>query len=83
MKPKARVKTSQRKIQCSAKRPMETSDDADEGAIETVEAPSSELEDEGEAGDAEEAAETRPSQPEAPERRGPDYKQLTPPASTK
>ena len=55
----------------------ETSDDADEGAIETVEAPSSELEDEGEAGDAEEAAETRPSQPEAPERRGPDYKAYT------
>ena len=38
----------------------EATDDAEEGAIDTVEAPSSELEDEGEAGDAEEAAETRP-----------------------
>ena len=55
----------------------ETTDDADEGAIDTVEAPSSELEDEGEAGDAEEAAETRPLQPHAPERRGPDYKAYT------
>jgi cobaltochelatase CobT len=55
----------------------ETTDDADEGAIDTVEAPSSELEDEGEAGDAEEAAETRPPQPHAPERRGPDYKAYT------
>jgi cobaltochelatase CobT len=55
----------------------ETSDDADEGAIDTVEAPSSEREDEGEAGDAEEAAETRPPQPQAPERRGPDYKAYT------
>jgi cobaltochelatase CobT len=54
----------------------ETTDDADEGAIDTVEAPSSELE-EGEAGDAEEAAETRPPQPQAPERRGPDYKAYT------
>ena len=41
----------------------ETADDADEGAIDTVEAPSSELEDEGEAGEAEEAAESRPPQP--------------------
>jgi cobaltochelatase CobT len=55
----------------------ETTDDADEGAIDTVEAPSSELEDEGEAGDAEEAAETRPPQPQAAERRGPDYKAYT------
>jgi cobaltochelatase CobT len=55
----------------------ETTDDADDGAIDTVEAPSSELEDEGEAGDAEEAAETRPPQPQAPERRGPDYKAYT------
>src|SRR5262249_22015261 len=35
----------------------EATDDAEEGVIDTVEAPSSELEDEGEAGDAEEAAE--------------------------
>jgi len=55
----------------------ETADDAEEGAIDTVEAPSSELEDEGEASDAEEAAETRPPQPQAPERRGPDYKAFT------
>jgi cobaltochelatase CobT len=55
----------------------ETTDDADDGAIDTVEAPSSELEDEGEAGDAEEAAETRLPQPQAPERRGPDYKAYT------
>ena len=54
----------------------DTIDDADDGAIDTVEAPSSELE-EGEAGDAEEAAETRPPQPQAPERRGPDYKAYT------
>ncbi len=52
----------------------ETSDDADEGAMDTVEAQSSELEDEGEAGEAEEAAESRPPQPSAPEKRGPDYK---------
>src|SRR5271166_2468311 len=38
----------------------DTADDADEGAMETVEAPSSELEDEGDAGDAQEAAENRP-----------------------
>ncbi len=55
----------------------ETTDDADEGAIDTVEAPSSELDDEGEAGDAEDAAETRPSLPQPPERRGPDYKAFT------
>jgi cobaltochelatase CobT len=55
----------------------ETADDAEEGAIDTVEAPSSELEDEGEAGEAEEAAESRPPQPQAPERRGPDYKAFT------
>ena len=55
----------------------ETTDDADEGAVDTVEAPSSELEDEGEAGDTDEAAETRPPQPQAPERRGPDYKAYT------
>jgi cobaltochelatase CobT len=55
----------------------ETTEDADDGAIDTVDAPSSELEDEGEAGDAEEAAETRPPQPQAPERRGPDYKAYT------
>ena len=52
-------------------------DDADDGAIDTIDAPSSELEDEGEAGDADEAAETRPPQPHAPERRGPDYKAYT------
>jgi cobaltochelatase CobT len=55
----------------------ETADDAEEGAIDTVEAPSSELEEEGEAGDAEEAAETRPPQPQAADRRGPDYKAFT------
>ena len=55
----------------------ETTDDADEGAIDTVEAPSSELEDEGEAGDTDEAAETRTPQPQPPERRGPDYKAYT------
>ena len=55
----------------------ETADDAEEGAIDTVEAPSSELEDEGETGDAEEAAESRPPQPQAPEKRGPDYKAYT------
>jgi cobaltochelatase CobT len=55
----------------------ETSEAADEGAMDTVEAPSAELEDEGEAGEAEEAAENRPSQPRAQERRGPDYKAYT------
>ncbi len=38
----------------------DTTDDADEGTMDTVEAPSSELDEEGEAGDAEEAAENRP-----------------------
>jgi len=55
----------------------ESSDDADEGAMDTVEAPSSELEDEGEAGDAEEAVENRPPQTNASERRGSDYKAFT------
>ncbi len=55
----------------------ETADDADESAMDTVEAPSSELEDEGEAGEAEEAAESRPPQPQATEKRGPDYKAFT------
>ena len=55
----------------------ELSDDADEGAMDTVDAPSSELEDEGEAGEAEEAVENRPPQPNASERRGPDYKAFT------
>ena len=55
----------------------DTSDDAEEGAIDTVEAPSSELEDEGDAGEAEEAAESRPPQPAGPEKRGPDYKAYT------
>ena len=55
----------------------ETADDADEGASDTVEAPSSELEDEGDAGEAEEAVESRPPQPQAPEKRGPDYKAFT------
>jgi cobaltochelatase CobT len=55
----------------------EATDDAEEGVIDTVEAPSSELEDEGEAGDAEEAAESRPPQPQASEKRGPDYKAYT------
>jgi len=55
----------------------ETSDDADEGAMDTVEAPSSELEEEGEAGEAEEAAENRPPQPHGPDKRGPDYKAFT------
>ena len=55
----------------------ETSDDADEGAMDTVEAASAELEDEGDAGDAEEAAENRPPQPHPQEKRGPDYKAYT------
>ena len=55
----------------------EAADDAEEGAMDTVEAPSSELEDQGEAGEAEEAAESRPPQPQAPEKRGPDYKAFT------
>jgi len=52
----------------------ETADDAEEGSLDTVDAPSSELEDEGETGEAEEAMESRPPQPQAPEKRGPDYK---------
>jgi cobaltochelatase CobT len=55
----------------------EATDDAEEGVIDTVEAPSSELEDEGKAGDAEEAAESRPPRPQASEKRGPDYKAYT------
>ena len=55
----------------------ETADDADESAMDTVEAPSSELEEEGEAGEAEEAAESRPPQPQSTEKRGPDYKAFT------
>jgi cobaltochelatase CobT len=55
----------------------ETADDAEEGAIDTVEAPSSELEDEGDTGEAEEASESRPPQPAASEKRGPDYKAFT------
>ncbi len=55
----------------------DTSDDAEDGAMDTVEAPSSELDDEGEAGDAAEAAENRPPQPNSAERRGPDYKAYT------
>jgi cobaltochelatase CobT len=55
----------------------ETADDAEEGVIDTVEAPSSELEDDGEAGDAEEAAESRPPQPQSPEKRGLEYKAYT------
>src|ERR1700729_2031349 len=55
----------------------DAADDAEEGAIETVEAPSSELEDEGDTGEAEEATESRPPQPSAPEKRGPEYKAYT------
>ena len=55
----------------------ESSDDADEGAMDTVEARSSELEDEADAGEAEEAQESRPPQSSAPEKRGPDYKAFT------
>jgi cobaltochelatase CobT len=55
----------------------DSADDAEEGAIETVEAPSSELEDEGDTGEAEEAAESRPPQSLASEKRGPDYKAYT------
>ena len=55
----------------------QATDDGEEGVIDTLEAPSSELEDEGEAGDAEEAAESRPPQPQASEKRGPDYKAYT------
>jgi cobaltochelatase CobT len=55
----------------------DAADDAEEGSIETVEAPSSELEEEGDTGEAEEAKESRPPQPAAPERRGPEYKAYT------
>ncbi len=55
----------------------EATDDAEEGAVDTVEAPSSELEDEGETGEAEEAAESRPPQSGGLEKRGPDYKAYT------
>jgi cobaltochelatase CobT len=55
----------------------DTADDAEEGAIETVEAPSSELEEDGDTGEAEEAAESRPPQSSASEKRGPDYKAYT------
>jgi cobaltochelatase CobT len=54
----------------------DTADDAEEGAIESVEAPSSELEDEGDTGEAEEATESRPPQPST-EKRGPEYKAYT------
>jgi len=55
----------------------ETADDAEEGAVDTVEAPSSELEDEGETGEADEAAESRPPQTAGLEKRAPDYKAYT------
>src|SRR5580693_7967460 len=55
----------------------DAADGAEEGAIDTLEAPSSELEDEGDTGEAEEATESRPPQPQAPEKRGPDYKAYT------
>ena len=55
----------------------DATDDADEGTMDTVEAPSSELDDEGEAGDAEEAAENRPPQTQSQERRTTDYKAYT------
>ena len=55
----------------------DSADDAEEGAIDTVDAPSSELEDEGDTGEAEEATESRPPQPSAPDKRGPDYKAYT------
>ena len=55
----------------------DSADDAEEGAIDTVEAPSSELEDEGDTGEAEEATESRPPQPSGSEKRGPDYKAYT------
>src|SRR6185312_12547116 len=55
----------------------ETAVDAEEGAVDTVEAPSSELEDEGETGEADEAAESRPPQTGGLEKRGPDYKAYT------
>ena len=71
---KGRARTSRRRIRCSARRPTTRRTTREESAIDTVEAPSSELEDEGDAGDAEEAAENRPPQPAQPEKRGPDYK---------
>ena len=55
----------------------DVADDAEEGAKETLEAPSSELEDESDAGEAEEAAENRPPKSNAAEKRGPDYKAYT------
>jgi cobaltochelatase CobT len=55
----------------------DTTDEANEGAMETVEAPSSELEDEGEAGDAQEAAENRPPPSQSQERKTTDYKVYT------
>ena len=55
----------------------DATDDADDGTMDTVEAPSSELDDEGEAGDADEAAENRPPPPGAMERRTIDYKAYT------
>ncbi len=55
----------------------DAADDAEEGSIETVEAPSSELEDEGDTGEAEEATESRPPQSSGSEKRGPDYKAFT------
>jgi cobaltochelatase CobT len=55
----------------------DTTDEADEGTMDTVEAPSSELEDEGEAGDADEAAENRPPPSQSQERRTSDYKAYT------
>ena len=55
----------------------DTTDDADEGTMDTVEAPSSELDEEGEAGDAEEAAENRPPPSNADQRRTIDYKAYT------
>jgi cobaltochelatase CobT len=67
--------SAQDSMQCEPS--AEATDDAEEGAIDTVEAPSSELEDEGEASDAEEAAESRPPQHQASEKRGPDYKAYT------
>ncbi len=61
----------------------DTTDDADEGAMDTVEAPSSELDDEGEAGDAEEAAENRPPQPAVGRSGAAPTTRPTPPGSTR
>ena len=55
----------------------DTADKADEGVMETVEAPSTELEDEGDAGDADEAAENRPPQFQVLERQPSEYKAYT------